>query len=456
MPTSPNPDDPLAALNDAQRQAVEHGVKDGDTRPLLIVAGAGSGKTNTLAHRVAHLIRHGADPARILLLTFSRRAAQEMERRAETVLAGVQRGVVSLPWSGTFHSIGARLLREYAPRIGLDEAFTIHDRGDAEDLMGMVRHELGLDSTEQRFPKKGTCLSIYSRTVNGQEPVDEVLAQDGTFAPAPVGLTLTTRQILDLTLVPSANNYAISYARWVFGSDEAFLAAAHDWLARNGLATVHIQEAAGLSDNNVASTADIVRLARIALSNPLVAEIVSQSQIEIAGLGEITTTNRLLGDPGVVGVKTGTTFPEGYSLVAAKHEIFGERDLIAIAVTMDRPDGDARAGDTRAALAAMATTGQQVQLAEQGARIGTAVTWTGAKVPLLVAADLATVLVPPETASRSIELSQVAIGPKGTKVGEIQATMPTGEQTIEIITGAKIEEPGFGGRFTHPGELLGL
>ena len=177
VPTSPNPDDPLAALNDAQRQAVEHGVKDGDTRPLLIVAGAGSGKTNTLAHRVAHLIRHGADPARILLLTFSRRAAQEMERRAETVLAGVQRGVVSLPWSGTFHSIGARLLREYAPRIGLDEAFTIHDRGDAEDLMGMVRHELGLDSTEQRFPKKGTCLSIYSRAVNGQELLDEVLAQ---------------------------------------------------------------------------------------------------------------------------------------------------------------------------------------------------------------------------------------------------------------------------------------
>ena len=177
VPTSPNPDDPLAALNDAQRQAVEHGVKDGDTRPLLIVAGAGSGKTNTLAHRVAHLIRHGANPARILLLTFSRRAAQEMERRAETVLAGVQRGVVSLPWSGTFHSIGARLLREYAPRIGLDEAFTIHDRGDAEDLMGLVRHELGLDSTEQRFPKKGTCLAIYSRAVNGQEPLDEVLAQ---------------------------------------------------------------------------------------------------------------------------------------------------------------------------------------------------------------------------------------------------------------------------------------
>ncbi len=175
--TSPKPVDPLVTLNDAQRQAAEHGVKDGDTRPLLIVAGAGSGKTNTLAHRVAHLIRYGADPVRILLLTFSRRAAQEMERRAETVLAGVQCGAVSLPWSGTFHAIGARLLREYAPRIGLDEVFTIHDRGDAEDLMGLVRHELGLDSTEQRFPKKGTCLSIYSRAVNGQEHLDVVLAK---------------------------------------------------------------------------------------------------------------------------------------------------------------------------------------------------------------------------------------------------------------------------------------
>ena len=177
MSASSSPPDPLAGLNDAQRLAVAHGVADGDVRPLLIVAGAGSGKTNTLAHRVAHLIRHGADPARILLLTFSRRAAQEMERRAETVLTGVQRGGVSLPWSGTFHAIGARLLREHAPRIGLDHAFTIHDRGDAEDLMGLVRHELGLDSTEQRFPKKGTCLAIYSRAVNGQEPLDEVLAQ---------------------------------------------------------------------------------------------------------------------------------------------------------------------------------------------------------------------------------------------------------------------------------------
>lgn len=173
--------DPLADLNPAQREAAEFGVGGaGDEGPLLVIAGAGSGKTNTLAHRVAHLILNGADPQRMLLLTFSRRAAQEMERRVGSVLQRVMnlRGTQqapSLPWAGTFHAIGARLLRDCAQRIGLSEAFTIHDRGDAEDLMGMVRHELGLSSTKSRFPLKGTCLAIYSRVVNSQTPVADVL-----------------------------------------------------------------------------------------------------------------------------------------------------------------------------------------------------------------------------------------------------------------------------------------
>jgi DNA helicase-2/ATP-dependent DNA helicase PcrA len=175
-------DDPFASLNEAQRAAVEHdiGVEAGAARPLLVIAGAGSGKTSTLAHRVARLIINGADPQRILLLTFSRRAANEMTRRAGAVLQRVlalrgSEAPTSLPWAGTFHSIGARLLRDYAGRIGLDEAFTIHDRGDSEDLMGMVRHEIGLTQTQKRFPLKGTCLSIYSRAVNSQLPLGVVL-----------------------------------------------------------------------------------------------------------------------------------------------------------------------------------------------------------------------------------------------------------------------------------------
>ena len=159
--------DPFASLNPEQRLAVEHGLGEGasETRPLLIIAGAGSGKTNTLAHRVANLLLHQADPQRLLLLTFSRRAAQELERRASSVLnrvlgQGAAQPLPSLPWAGTFHSIGARLLRDYARRIGLEESFTVLDRGDAEDLLGMVRHDLGLSAMQTRFPQKGSCLAI--------------------------------------------------------------------------------------------------------------------------------------------------------------------------------------------------------------------------------------------------------------------------------------------------------
>jgi DNA helicase-2/ATP-dependent DNA helicase PcrA len=171
----------LDRLNPEQRLAVEHGVgaSADDRRPLLVIAGAGSGKTDTLAHRVAHLIVDGADPRRILLLTFSRRAAAEMARRAERIVAFALAGrrPFALPWSGTFHAVGARLLREHAAEIGLEPSFTIHDREDAADLMNLVRHELNFSRTKERFPTKGTCLAIYSRAVNARAPLDALLAK---------------------------------------------------------------------------------------------------------------------------------------------------------------------------------------------------------------------------------------------------------------------------------------
>jgi len=128
---------------------VEHGVGLADGAiggRLLIIAGAGSGETNMLARRVAHLIVSGADPRRIMLMTFSRRAATVMSRCVERICAkvlGRNASVMTdtLAWMGTFHGIGARLLRDYAEQIGLDPAFTIHDRENSADLMNLVRNE---------------------------------------------------------------------------------------------------------------------------------------------------------------------------------------------------------------------------------------------------------------------------------------------------------------------------
>jgi len=156
--------DPHATLNAAQREAVLHRGAE----PLLIVAGAGTGKTTTLVHRLAQLVLDGADPRRILLLTFSRRAAVDMTRRARHVVPA------NLTWAGTFHAVGNRLLRLHAPALGLDPSFTVLDRGDAADLLDLVRADLDLPR-DRRFPRKDTCLAIYSRTVNAQAALEAVL-----------------------------------------------------------------------------------------------------------------------------------------------------------------------------------------------------------------------------------------------------------------------------------------
>ncbi len=134
-----------------------------------------------LAHRVARLILEGADPKRIMLATFSRRAAAELTTRVRRLLAkklsdGAAEAAIP-PFSGTFHSIGARLLRDYAERLGLEAGFTIHDREDSADLLNLVRHELKLSERKERFPTKGTCLAIYSRAVNGKVDLAEVLGR---------------------------------------------------------------------------------------------------------------------------------------------------------------------------------------------------------------------------------------------------------------------------------------
>ena len=170
--------DALADLNPAQHSAATHPATAG---PLLVVAGAGSGKTKTLAARLAWLVQQGADPQRILLLTFSRRAASEMAHRAGQTLArsmglSATQAPPTLPWCGTFHSVAARLLRDESGQIGLAANFTVLDRADTQDLLGLVREELGLAERSQRFPMPATCLAIHSRCINTRQTLTDVLA----------------------------------------------------------------------------------------------------------------------------------------------------------------------------------------------------------------------------------------------------------------------------------------
>ena len=158
-----------ATLNSEQLRAVAH-----HGSPLLIVAGAGTGKTKTLVARLAALIEQGVAPDRILLLTFTRRAAAEMVHRAG--LATDPRAAAQV-WGGTFHGVANRLLRQFGDALGLPAGFTVLDQGDSTDLLGIIRSEQGLAERGSRFPRKETVTSIYSRMVNSQEKLDEVLTR---------------------------------------------------------------------------------------------------------------------------------------------------------------------------------------------------------------------------------------------------------------------------------------
>jgi ATP-dependent DNA helicase UvrD/PcrA len=162
--------DALERLNPEQRAAVEH-----LGGPLLVVAGAGSGKTWTLACRVARLVDRGVPPERILLLTFTRRAAREMLSRAEALTGERALGRV---WGGTFHATANRLLRMHGGALGLSSGFTVLDRTDTADLMDLIRGELGLGEGERRFPRKETLADVYSRTVNARKKLADVLERE--------------------------------------------------------------------------------------------------------------------------------------------------------------------------------------------------------------------------------------------------------------------------------------
>ncbi|MGC8965916.1 MAG: UvrD-helicase domain-containing protein [Caldimicrobium sp.] len=163
------PLDFLKDLNPAQREAVETVYG-----PLLVIAGAGSGKTRTLVCRLAYLVEMGIPSEKILLLTFTRRAAREMIERASALL---QKDVNKIT-GGTFHSLCNLMLRQYGSLIGYDPNFTLLDRRDSEDLLNLLKTSLGFTDKKKRFPKKDTLGSIYSKSINQMRSVEEIVLSE--------------------------------------------------------------------------------------------------------------------------------------------------------------------------------------------------------------------------------------------------------------------------------------
>ncbi|MEO6200971.1 MAG: D-alanyl-D-alanine carboxypeptidase [Cryobacterium sp.] len=281
----------------------------------------------------------------------------------------------------------------------------------------------------------------------------DVIADNGSVAPVVAGMVLSEREALQAMMLPSANNYAMSLAVWAFGSHDAYLAAAKDWLARNGLDDTTVADTSGLSTGSRSSTADLIDIGKLALNDPALASIVSMPSVTLPVIGTVKNTNKLLGRFGIDGIKTGTTDAAGACLLFSTDVKVGSRTVTLVGVVL----GGNNHSDVNSAVAALIASAKagfhEVTLTDKGAAYGTYATAWG-ESSRAVAAKAASALVWSDTPVSGVaNVRELGLGAANDKVGSVEFTV--GDQTVSVplVLDRAVSDPGLAWRFSHPGEL---
>lgn len=280
------------------------------------------------------------------------------------------------------------------------------------------------------------------------------LAQNGTVSNVRSGMVYTERELLELTLIKSANNYTMSLALWAFGSQEAFLEAARAWLTAHGLDRIVINEPTGIDRSNVAPADQLVALGTIALEHPVVAEIVATPRSEVSNIGAIPNTNALLGTNGVDGIKTGTLDDFGANLLFAADYTVGESAVTIVGVVLGGPTHPRINADIVTLLDSAVANFTEVEVAAD-AEVFAQYTALWGDTVSAVAAERVTVLT---WAGAPVEVEvvteEVRTGTAGEDVGDIRFTAGPTSVTIDLELSADLDDPGPWWRLTHPAELF--
>ncbi|WP_125099358.1 D-alanyl-D-alanine carboxypeptidase family protein [Leucobacter chromiireducens] len=373
-----------------------------------------------------------ADPANLAAAA----VADELAERAQSAIDN-QRGPAAIGWAGSEEVWS----NDDTPRpiASISKLVTV--------LVGLEREPL---AAGEPGPVHVWTAADAARTRGYQ-------ALDGIAFPIPVGTEVTTRQMLTLALLPSANDFMAAYAADTIGEGAEFSRAVSDWAERHGVTSLSLAEPTGMDEDNVAAAADVVRIAKLALAEPVIAEIVRMPSAELPwGIGEVTNTNPLLTKlPGVIGLKTGTSGAAGSNLVAAQEAEAGEREVVRVAAVLGRDSGPQRAHDTSTLLTGMGDATRQVQLVHPEEELGTATLIDGTTVPLIADGSAATVLVAGEHAEREVRLDAVGWGPARQVAGSIIVTAPEGEHEVPVVTAEPLTDPDLWWRVTHPALVFG-
>jgi D-alanyl-D-alanine carboxypeptidase (penicillin-binding protein 5/6) len=291
----------------------------------------------------------------------------------------------------------------------------------------------------------------------GQADVDiyyRFLADNGKVAAVSSSLKLTQREVLDVVLVESANNYAESLVVWAFGSEMKFLEAAQTWLRSNGLAHTSLADSTGMSPKNVSTAIDLVRLGKLALENPVVSTIVATKEATIPGIGKIENTNDLLGMAGVRGIKTGTLDEAGACLLFASDIVVGTETVVVVGVVLGATDHTQLNKKVSALLSEAHEGFSEVQLARAGESFATLSTPWGTHSDAIATKTLTAVVWSDTPALLLVKLQDITVAQRGEIVGELVFTV--GERSIRstLELESAIADPGVWWRLTHPVELL--
>ncbi|MBH0128993.1 D-alanyl-D-alanine carboxypeptidase [Salinibacterium sp. NK8237] len=291
----------------------------------------------------------------------------------------------------------------------------------------------------------------------GQTDVDfynTQVAQYGSVSPVYDGLQLSQRDAMTVVLLPSANNYAQSLANWAFGSEDAFVAAAAVWLEENGLENTTLTEPSGIQDTNRSTAADLTELARLAIGNPVIADIVSTSSAEIPSIGTVSNSNALLGIDGVDGIKTGTLVVGWSCLLFSADVTVGEEVVTLVGVVLGGPDHptiDAAIQE----LIADATAGySEVELATAGEEFADYDTPWGDESAAIASTTSTAVVWGEDEISMTVEAVPVRLAESGENAGTLHVQIGAKTLDIPLVFSEEIDDPGAWWRLTNPQSLF--
>lgn len=282
----------------------------------------------------------------------------------------------------------------------------------------------------------------------------DYLARNGSVKPVRAGQVFTERELLEIMLIPSANNYAKSLAVWAYGSLEGYLAAARAWLDAHGLTGVTVVDTSGLDARSAASASDLLVLGELALADPVLAEIVAMPTVSVHDVGALENTNKLLGVNGVDGIKTGTL--DGANLLFSAAITVGAREIELVGVVLDGPDHATINAAIRSMIEQVQAGFREVPLVAAGDALARYETPWGDTADAVAASDASLVVWGDTPITARVTAHDIRLADAGAEVGEVVFTAGTDTARVPLVLARDVDDPGPWWRLGHPEIIFGM